>query len=202
MTKQFRAIVGATMIVLAAGGATPAGAENVVRFTSDEQVQTFDPHSVWNLETIIATQQVYDRLLNVSSKLEVEPSLATSWRVVDPLAWDFELRQGVRFHVGTPLTAEDVVFSIDRARDEDSELNFLLDSVAGRGGRPGHSVSRSVREAVRRQGLRCVQLLIHAVLDYGPSVGAHLGNAPVHSCACRLRVTLKCDCCLALLVDA
>jgi peptide/nickel transport system substrate-binding protein len=62
--------------------------------------------------------------------LELEPGLATSWRVVDPLAWEFELRQGVRFHDGTPLTAEDVAFSIDRARDEDSELNLLLDSVA------------------------------------------------------------------------
>jgi ABC-type transport system substrate-binding protein len=49
---------------------------------------------------------------------------------IDPLTWNFELRQGVRFHDGTPLTAEDVAFSIDRARDEDSELNFLLDSVA------------------------------------------------------------------------
>jgi peptide/nickel transport system substrate-binding protein len=112
------------------GAAPPATAENVVRFTSDEQVQTFDPHSVWNLETIIATQQVYDRLLNVNAKLEVEPSLATSWRVVDHLTWEFELRHGVRFHDGTPLTATDVAFSIDRARGKDSEFSFLLESIA------------------------------------------------------------------------
>ena len=40
----------------------------------------------------------------------MEPSLATSWRIVDPRTWEFELRHGVRFHDGTPLTADDVVF--------------------------------------------------------------------------------------------
>jgi peptide/nickel transport system substrate-binding protein len=128
--KRFQAIVGATMIALAAGVTTPAGAENAVRYTSNREVHTFDPHSVWHLETIIATGQVYERLLNVSYKLELEPGLATSWRIVDPLTWEFELRRGVRFHDGTPFTGDDVAFSIDRARGEDSEFNFLLDSVA------------------------------------------------------------------------
>lgn len=123
------AVVGVVALgALACPG--PAAAENVVCFTSDEAVHTFDPHSVWHLETIIATGQVYERLLDVSHKLELEPGLATSWRVVDPLTWEFELRQGVRFHDGKPLTTDDVAFSIDRARGEDSELNFLLDSIA------------------------------------------------------------------------
>jgi peptide/nickel transport system substrate-binding protein len=128
--QRFQAIVGATMIVLAASAPTPAAAENVIRYTSDDEVHTFDPHSVWHLETIIATQQVYERLLNVSDKLELEPGLATSWRVVDSLTWEFALRPGVRFHDGTALTAADVAFSIDRARGEDSEFNFMLDSIA------------------------------------------------------------------------
>jgi peptide/nickel transport system substrate-binding protein len=128
--RRFRAIVGTTMIALAAGGVTPAGAENVVRFTADGEVHTFDPHSVFHLQTIIATWQVYEQLFNVSYKLEVEPALATSWRLVDPVTWEFELRRGVRFHDGTPFTAADVAFSIDRAHGEDSEFNFLLDSIA------------------------------------------------------------------------
>jgi peptide/nickel transport system substrate-binding protein len=49
---------------------------------------------------------------------------------VDRLTWEFELRQGVRFHDGTPLTAADVTFSIDRARGEASEYNVNLDSIA------------------------------------------------------------------------
>jgi len=126
--RRPQAIVGATMIALAA--AAPAAAENVIRYTSDGEVHTFDPHAVLHLETQIATQQVYENLLNVSPRLELEPGLAISWRVVDRLTWEFELRQGVRFHDGTPLTAADVTFSIDRARGEASEYNVNLDSIA------------------------------------------------------------------------
>jgi peptide/nickel transport system substrate-binding protein len=124
-------VAGLTMLAALAfaGAATPAGADNVLRYTADNEVQTFDPHSVWHHATTIATGQIYERLLNVSCELELEPALATAWRTVDPLTWEFELRPGVRFHDGTPLTAEDVVFSIDRARGKVSEFNFMLDSV-------------------------------------------------------------------------
>jgi peptide/nickel transport system substrate-binding protein len=128
--KRFRAVLGATMIVLAAGVAAPAGAENVLRFTSDGEVHTFDPHAVLHLETQIAQMQVYETLLNISPKLELEPALATSWRVIDRVTWEFELRQGVRFHDGTPFSVADVAFSLDRARGKDSEYNPLLDSIA------------------------------------------------------------------------
>ncbi len=117
-------------VVAGTGRAAPGAAENVVRFTVDAEVQTFDPHSAWNLITIMATGQVYERLLNISDQLELEPALATSWRSVDPMTWEFELRQGVRFHDGTPLTAADVVFSINRAIGKVSEFNYMLDSVA------------------------------------------------------------------------
>ncbi len=42
------------------------------------------------------------------------PGLATSWKTIDDTTWEFKLRKGVKFHDGTELTAEDVVFSIDR----------------------------------------------------------------------------------------
>jgi peptide/nickel transport system substrate-binding protein len=129
MSGSRSSLLASLTLLAALVGAGSAAAENVVRFTSDEAVHTFDPHSVWHLETIIATQQVYDKLLNINYKLEVEPSLAASWRIVDPRTWVFELRQGVRFHDGTPLTADDVVFSIDRARGADSEFAFILESI-------------------------------------------------------------------------
>jgi peptide/nickel transport system substrate-binding protein len=42
------------------------------------------------------------------------PALATSWRAIDDLTWEFKLRKNVRFHDGTPFTAEDVVFTLKR----------------------------------------------------------------------------------------
>ena len=58
------------------------------------------------------------------------PQLAIAWKIVDPTHWDFELRQGVRFHDGTPFTADDVVFSLERARAATSDFRDYVDGIA------------------------------------------------------------------------
>ena len=60
--------------------------------------------------------ELYEPLVDVDWKMNVEPSLALRWSLASPTAWRFELRPGVTFHGGEPLTAEDVVFSLTRAR--------------------------------------------------------------------------------------
>ena len=58
------------------------------------------------------------------------PQLALAWKPLDPTTWEFELRPGVTFHDGTPFTAADVVFSIERARAETSDLPAFVDGIA------------------------------------------------------------------------
>ena len=58
---------------------------------------------------------IYDRLINQGPNQELLPGLAESWGPTDdPLVWEFQLRQGVTFHDGSPFTAEDVAFTIER----------------------------------------------------------------------------------------
>ena len=57
--------------------------------------------------------------------------LATSWKPFDTTTWEFKLRENVRFHDGTPLTADDVVFSIRRAQAETSSEKDTLKKIAG-----------------------------------------------------------------------
>ncbi len=52
----------------------------------------------------------------------MKPALAESWTQVNPTTWRFKLRPGVKFHDGTPFTADDVVFSFERARADTSQL--------------------------------------------------------------------------------
>jgi peptide/nickel transport system substrate-binding protein len=59
---------------------------------------------------------VYERLNARGKSLELLPSLATSWEPLGPTKWRFHLRRGVKFHDGTPFSAEDVVFSLQRAQ--------------------------------------------------------------------------------------
>ena len=114
--KRFQAAVGASMIVLATSAAKPGGAENVLRWASATEALTFDPHSVNHFPTIAANLQVYEPLVDFNSSSEIEPALAVAWQLIGPTTWQFDLRQGVRFHDGTPFTSDDVVFSVNGRR--------------------------------------------------------------------------------------
>jgi peptide/nickel transport system substrate-binding protein len=119
--KRLQSLAAALALLLVVAGS--AAAENVVRFTSSSGgAVAMDPHSRWVNADRAATQQVYEGLLDIDSNLAVVPQLALAWKLLDPTTWEFELRPDVRFHDGTPFTAADVLFSIERARAETSDL--------------------------------------------------------------------------------
>ena len=80
--------------------------------------------------TIAENHQVYEGLVDFDTRYEIEPALATSWRLADPLTWEFELRRGVTFHDGEPFTAEDVVFSLRRAASGASQFKDYVRPIA------------------------------------------------------------------------
>lgn len=88
---------------------------------------SLDPGDFADPEGLIVLRQMYDTLTQYKEgSAEIEPGLATTWQANDDATeWTFTLREGVRFHDGTPVTAEAVKFNIDRWFDP----NF---SVAGR----------------------------------------------------------------------
>lgn len=77
-----------------------------------------DPHLTNATSTRNMLENVYDTLVMFDSSGRIVPGLAESWEISDDgLRWTFTLRQGVVFHDGTPLSASDVAFSINRIRD-------------------------------------------------------------------------------------
>ena len=119
--SRFEATIAALAIAISVSG--PAAAENVLRFTGkDAWAATMDPHAYAIEDNKGATYQVYEALLDVDSNLAIVPQLALAWKPLNPTTWEFELRPDVRFHDGTPFTAEDVVFSIERARAKTSDF--------------------------------------------------------------------------------
>jgi peptide/nickel transport system substrate-binding protein len=88
----------------------------VLRWASAGGVLTWDPHVINETPSLVGFRQVYESLATIDADLILRPTLATSWQLLDPITWRFELGEGVTFHDGAPLSAEDVVFSLERAR--------------------------------------------------------------------------------------
>ena len=82
---------------------------------------TLDPHMHFQRVGILININMFDSLLHKNTKLEYEPSLATSWKALNDTTWEFKLRKGVKFHNGDPFTAEDVKFSFDRVLEPGKE---------------------------------------------------------------------------------
>lgn len=92
---------------------------------------TMDPHSQNEGPTHALAQQIYEPLISPDMEAKPIPALATSWAVKegDPNVWVFKLREGVKFHGGEDFTAEDVVFSFNRAKLESSDMKELIVTV-------------------------------------------------------------------------
>lgn len=116
---------------------TPAAAADIsdshvsdsLRWGGQADVLTLDPHAQNHPQTQAVLQQVYEGLVRFSPEHQLEPALATHWALRNPLTWRFHIRRDVRFHDGTPLTADDVVFSLERLKMANAPLSALLNEV-------------------------------------------------------------------------
>lgn len=113
-------LVAAAAVAIATGAfAGPTGANELrVGFTLD--ALTLDPANHRKRETETIIRNMYDGLLTRNSKMEVVPQLAESWKQIDATTYEFVIRKGVKFHDGSPMTAEDISFSFRRLIDENA----------------------------------------------------------------------------------
>ena len=123
---KFRKLLAVSVAALMV--ANPAFAENVLRWTSQGDALTMDPHSQNEGPTIAMNGQIYESLVTRDAALNLQPELAESWEAGAD-GWTFKLRQGVKFHDGSGFNAEDVVFSFARANHEASDFKEQAKNV-------------------------------------------------------------------------
>ena len=106
--------------VLASGSLWAETPSDVLVVGQIAEPQSLDPHTVTAVNDFRILVNIYDGLVRYADgTLNVEPSLAESWDISDDgLEYTFELREGVKFHDGTPFNAEAVVFNFERMLDE------------------------------------------------------------------------------------
>src|SRR5690242_21455969 len=119
------------VLVLAAFlAAASAHAQNLTLGTKLE-LNTLDPHFFASFPTNSSLQYFFDKLVEYGDKLEIKPALAASWKLVDDTTWEFKLRPGVKFHDGTPFTADDVIFTIERVPNVPNSPNSFAQFTRG-----------------------------------------------------------------------
>lgn len=126
------AIVLATLVVLAPGrqiGAQSQG--DLIRIGLPGEVESFDSiRSVGGAPATALLGTMNEGLIRISPQnLQLQPWLATSWRLVDPQTYIFVLRRGVKFHDGTEFTADDAKFSFDLVISTQSWMRIFIPYV-------------------------------------------------------------------------
>lgn len=104
----------------------PVDPDQIIIFGKSKDAITLDPADSTDGESSAVIVNIFEPLLRFKKEQTiVEPALAASWQVSeDKLTWSFKLRQGVKFHDGTPLDAAAVKFNYDRQKDENSPWRF------------------------------------------------------------------------------
>jgi len=105
-----------------------AGAETF-RWANDGDANSMDPYARNETFLLSFTQNIYDPLVRRNRQLKIEPALAKSWENPSPTVWRFHLRPNVKFHGGQAFTADDVIFSYNRARGPGAQLNANFATV-------------------------------------------------------------------------
>jgi peptide/nickel transport system substrate-binding protein len=94
--------------------ASPVQAKDLTIALASEPT-SIDPHFHNLTPNNALSSHFFDALVIFDAKQNVKPGLAESWKPIDDLTWEFKLRKGIKWHDGSPFTADDVVFTMERA---------------------------------------------------------------------------------------
>src|SRR5919205_1467937 len=116
----------------AAQGAAPAAsAKNTLSIGWTIETKTLDPAGRTENPDIWVQVNVFDRLVSVGKDGKtIQPDLATKWSVSNGgKVYTFKLRPGIKFHDGSPVTAQDVAFCIQRAQQKNRLWSWTLTAI-------------------------------------------------------------------------
>jgi peptide/nickel transport system substrate-binding protein len=102
-------------LILAAGALVSPVLAQDLKVGLSAEPSAMDPHYHNLTPNNSLLSHVYERLIENDEKQNLIPGLAESWKAINDTTWEFKLRKGVKWHDGSPFTADDVVFTFSRA---------------------------------------------------------------------------------------
>jgi len=128
-SKSLRAVLATTALATVAMTALPSGPADAqtLRVVMHSDLKILDP--IWTTAYIVRNHgyMIYDTLFAIDNKFDVKPQMVEKYEVsADKLTYTFTLRDGLKWHDGTPVTAEDCIASIERWGKKDSMGQKLM----------------------------------------------------------------------------
>jgi oligopeptide transport system substrate-binding protein len=178
------AVLGCLLAILltACGSSIPGGPVSNIKAPISQQVyrygdvatdiSTFDPAQATDQPSLEAITMAFTGLVQLDDNLQVQPQLAQSYDVSpDGLTYTFHLRPNLEFSDGTPLNANDVAYSIDRALSPSiASLNGVtltyLGQIKGAAARINGTVSTLIGSSIIVLDKNTIQLLISSKTAY------------------------------------
>lgn len=131
LRKRLPRILASAALVAMLGMATSANAETTLHMAVNNDLKILDPITNTGYETRNHGYMIYDTLFAMDENFEPQPQMIDTWTVSgDSLIYTFTLRDGLNWHDGTPVTAEDCIASIKRWGARDSMGQKLMDFTA------------------------------------------------------------------------
>ncbi len=116
ITRIWRRLAAAAVVAAFPLGSTLAQSNNnelIVALSTP--ITSLDPHFHNLTPNNGLARHVFENLIATDEVQNLKPGLAESWKALDDTTWEFKLRKGVKWHDGTPFTAEDVIATFKRA---------------------------------------------------------------------------------------
>jgi peptide/nickel transport system substrate-binding protein len=118
LLKAGGAVLGTLALGRGALAQTPKSGGSIISAQNNEATG-LDPQLVPSFSRSRRSPLTYSQLVRFDENMTIQPELAESWTLSDDkLTWTFKLHQGVKFHDGQELTADDVRFTFDRLLDK------------------------------------------------------------------------------------
>ena len=127
---KLNALLAAAALATSALAVSVPATAATLRWAAQNDILTLDPHSQNHATTNAILMHAYEGLTRYGVNREIEPALATKWTVISPTQVRFELRKGVKFHDGSPFTADDVLFSFDRIRQPQGTMQIYVTGIS------------------------------------------------------------------------
>ncbi|MBV1902067.1 MAG: ABC transporter substrate-binding protein [Marinosulfonomonas sp.] len=112
------------------GASVSAVSAETFKWAGSTDPQTMDPHAVNSAPVLGFLNNIYEGLVRRGKDMKIEPALAESWEPLGSDGWRFHLRHGVTYQDGSAFTAEDVMFSYQRASSEEADVRSWFSPVS------------------------------------------------------------------------